>query len=118
MNAVLFRAYTVLGFFLCAITNKIFPGVATNATHLTNASQSTSTAVPVTLTAQPTQINQTAGPTTASSVTSQPNITVLTTSKISFTSTTGEFTFQEPHKVLHNTHYHVYNCHFTIVLQW
>ncbi|XP_064026749.1 porimin isoform X2 [Pogoniulus pusillus] len=64
-------------------------GVTTSATHLTNASQSASTAVPVTLTAQPTQINQTAGPTTASSVTSQPNITVLTTSKISFTSITA-----------------------------
>ncbi|NXX50767.1 PORIM protein, partial [Tricholaema leucomelas] len=61
----------------------------TNATHLTNASQSSNTAVPVTLTTQPTHISQTAGPTTASSVTSQPNITVLTTSKMSFTSITA-----------------------------
>ncbi|NXR15242.1 PORIM protein, partial [Semnornis frantzii] len=61
----------------------------TIATHLTNASQPTNTAMSVTLTTQPTQINQTTGSTTASPVTSQPNITMLTTSKIPFTSVTA-----------------------------
>ncbi|NXN07279.1 PORIM protein, partial [Indicator maculatus] len=61
----------------------------TSATHLTSTSQPTNTAVSVTLTTQPTKVNQTTGSTTALSVTSQPNITVLTTTKISFTSITA-----------------------------
>lgn len=105
INANLFNEYTVYYFyvFFCVITtNKNFPGLSTSTTHLNSSSQPTNTTMSVTLTTQPTKISQTTRSTTASSVTSsQLNITVVTTSKISFTSVTGEFTFQEARKGLY-----------------
>lgn len=96
INAIAFSEYTVYYFyvlFLCDITNKYFPAVSTSTTHLTSPNQPTNTTTRVTT--QPTKTSQTTRSTTASSVTSsQRNITVVTTSKTSFTSVTGEFTFQ------------------------
>jgi len=75
--------------------------MSTSTTRLTSTSQPTNTTASVTLTTQPTTTSQTTRSTTASSVTSSPlNITVVTTSKIPFTSVTGEFTLQEAHKCI------------------
>ncbi|NXK84577.1 PORIM protein, partial [Amazona guildingii] len=67
-------------------------------THPTSTSQPINTTVSVILTTQPTKTSQTRFTTAPSVTSSQPNITVVTTSKISFTSVTGKFTFKDAHK--------------------
>lgn len=97
---VLLNECTVVHFdeFFCVVSQK-FPGVSSSTTHLTSTSQPNSTTTSVTLTTQPTKTSQTVTPTTASPGTSpQGNSTVVTTSKPSSTSVTGEFTVQEAHK--------------------
>lgn len=81
--------------------HKNLPGGSSNSTtHLTSTSQpNTTITTSVILTTPDTKTSQTASPTTASPVTSpQANITVVTTSKTSSTSVTGEFAVQEAHK--------------------
>lgn len=73
----------------------------TTTTPLTSTSQPNTTTVSVILTTQPTKTSQTVTPTTALPVTlPRANVTVVTTSKTSSTSVTGEFTVQEAHKGL------------------
>ena len=85
--------------------------MSTSTIHLTSTSQPTNTTTSVTLMTQPTKTIQTTRSTKASSVTSsQHNITVVTTSKISFTSVTGEFTFQEARKGLYTCLHVLYSC--------
>lgn len=75
--------------------------MSTTTTPLTSTSQPNTTTMSVILTTQPTKTSQTVTPTTALPVTSpRANVTVVTTSKTSSTSVTGEFTVQEAHKGL------------------
>ena len=102
--------------FLHDITNKNFPGTSTSTTRPTTTSQPTNATMSVTLMTQPTKTSQTTRSTTAPSVTSsQLNITVMTTSKFSFTSVTGELTFQKFMKACIHVDLCCKNNHSTIV---
>lgn len=96
--------------------HKNFPGASTSTAHLTSTSQPNTTTTSVNLTTQPTKTSQTVTPTTASPVTSaQANITVVTTSKTSSTSVTGEFAVQELIKAWMHVHMDCRTVGFTAV---